>query len=126
MKSRYILVLIAAVLLANLTSCKTDSPTSSTGAKSSFELIEHLEKLGAEVDYHDPHVPQTHKMRHHDLQMHSVEFSAQKLKTYDCVLIATHHAAYDWQLVTDHAKLIIDTRNALRNVKGSRSHIVSA
>src|SRR3954467_1570359 len=68
----------------------------------SFELIEHLEKLGAEVDYHDPHVPQTHKMRHHDLQMHSVEFSAQKLKTYDCVLIATHHAAYDWQLVADN------------------------
>src|SRR5206468_8426038 len=37
----------------------------------SFELIEHLEKLGAHVDYHDPHVPKTHKMRHHNLHMHS-------------------------------------------------------
>ena len=35
----------------------------------SFELIEQLEELGAEVDYNDPHVPATHKMRHHDLKM---------------------------------------------------------
>lgn len=92
----------------------------------SFELIEKLEHLGAEVDYHDPHVPQTHKMRHHDLQMHSIELSPAKLKSYDCVLIATHHAAYDWQMVADNASLIVDTRNALRNTKGKRDHIVSA
>ncbi|HEX3357769.1 MAG TPA: nucleotide sugar dehydrogenase [Tepidisphaeraceae bacterium] len=92
----------------------------------SFELIEHLEQLGAEVDYHDPHVPQTHKMRHHDLHMHSIELSAANLKSYDCVLIATHHAAYDWQMVADNAKLIIDTRNAMRDVKGRREHIVKA
>src|SRR3954464_3052972 len=64
----------------------------------SFELIEHLEQLGAEVDYHDPHVPQTHKMRHHDLNMTSIKLSPESLKTYDCVLIATHHSAYDWQM----------------------------
>ena len=92
----------------------------------SFELIEHLEQLGAEVDYHDPHVPQTHKMRHHDLQMHSIELSAASLKSYDCVLIATHHAAYDWQMIADHSQLVVDTRNALRDVKGKREHIVKA
>jgi UDP-N-acetyl-D-mannosaminuronate dehydrogenase len=42
------------------------------------------------------------------------------------VLVATHHAAYDWQMVADHAKLIVDTRNALRDVKGKRDHIVPA
>jgi UDP-N-acetyl-D-glucosamine dehydrogenase len=92
----------------------------------SFELIEKLEELGAQVDYHDPHVPRTHKMRHHDLHMTSVELSPAKLKSYDCVLVATHHAAYDWQLVADHAQLIVDTRNALKNVKGRRDHIVKA
>src|SRR4029079_921110 len=61
----------------------------------SFELIEHLERLGAQVDYHDPHVPKTHKMRHHDLQMTSIELTVAKLKSYECVLVATHHAAYD-------------------------------
>src|SRR3954451_22615093 len=80
----------------------------------SFELIEKLEALGAHVDYNDPHVPATHKMRHHDSHMKSVELTPQSLKTYDCVLIATHHAAYNWQMIADHAKLIVDTRNATR------------
>ena len=92
----------------------------------SIELIEKLEALGANVDYHDPHVPQTHKMRHHDLQMKSIELTPQKIATYDCVLIATHHQAYDWQMIADNAKLIVDTRNATRNVKGKQDHIVRA
>jgi UDP-N-acetyl-D-glucosamine dehydrogenase len=92
----------------------------------SFELIEKLEDLGAHVDYNDPHVPATHKMRKHDLQMKSVELTPKSLAGYDCVLISTHHAAYDWQLVADHAKLIVDTRNAMKGVKGKRDHIVGA
>jgi len=92
----------------------------------SFELIEHLETLGAEVDYHDPHVPRTHKMRHHDLQMTSIDLTPANLKAYDCVLIATHHSAYDWQLIADNSQLIVDTRNAMREVKGRRDHIVAA
>src|SRR5687767_753318 len=92
----------------------------------SFELIEKLEHLGANVDYHDPHVPQTHKMRHHDLHMKSIELTPEALKRYDCVLIATHHAAYDWQTIADNAQLIVDTRNATRNVKGRQDHIVRA
>jgi UDP-N-acetyl-D-glucosamine dehydrogenase len=92
----------------------------------SFELIEHLEKLGAQVDYHDPHVAKTHKMRHHDLQMTSVDLTPANLKSFDCVLIATHHSAYDWQMVADNSQLIVDTRNATRDVKGKRDHIVAA
>jgi UDP-N-acetyl-D-glucosamine dehydrogenase len=92
----------------------------------SFELIEKLEHLGGRVDYHDPHVPRTHKMRRHDLQMESIDLTKDTLRTYDCVLIATHHAAYDWQMIADHASLIVDTRNATRAVAGRRDHIVSA
>lgn len=92
----------------------------------SFELIEKLEELGAHVDYSDPHVPQTHKMRHYDLQMRSVELTPTSLASYECVVIATHHAAFDWQKIADHSKLIVDTRNAMKNVKGRRDHIVMA
>jgi UDP-N-acetyl-D-glucosamine dehydrogenase len=92
----------------------------------SFELIEKLEHLGAQVDYNDPHVPQTHRMRHHDLQMKSVELTPENLKKYDCILIATNHAAYEWQMIADNAKLIVDTRNAMSGVKGKRGHIVKA
>ncbi|HEY7118986.1 MAG TPA: nucleotide sugar dehydrogenase [Tepidisphaeraceae bacterium] len=92
----------------------------------SFELIEKLEHLGASVDYHDPFVPKTHKMRHHDLQMASVEFSARKLAEYDAVVIATNHSTYDWQLVADHAKLVIDTRGVLRGQRGNRDNVTQA
>ncbi len=92
----------------------------------SLELIEKLEVLGAAVDYHDPHVPHTHKMRHHDLKMSSVELSDAKLAEYDCVLVSTHHSSYDWQWIADHARLILDTRGVMRKIKGRREHIISA
>jgi len=92
----------------------------------SFELILKLKALGAIVDYNDPHVPATHKMRNYDLQMTSVPLTAEALAGYDCVLISTHHSAYDWQMIADHSTLIIDTRNALKDVKGRREHILPA
>jgi UDP-N-acetyl-D-glucosamine dehydrogenase len=92
----------------------------------SFELIEKLEHLGADVDYNDPHVPATHKMRRYDLQMQSVPLTAENLAKYQCVIVATHHAAYDWKLIGANAKLIIDTRNALRAAGVTGTHIVSA
>ena len=92
----------------------------------SFELIERLGALGALVDYHDPHIPATHKMRKHDLGMKSVEFSAEGLADYDCVLIATHHSAYDWELIGQKARLIVDTRGAMRGVTGATAQIVTA
>jgi UDP-N-acetyl-D-glucosamine dehydrogenase len=48
------------------------------------------------------------------------------LAEYDCVLIASNHSWYDWQVVADNAKLVIDTRNALSKVTGDRKHIVKA
>jgi len=92
-----------------------------------LELIERLVDLGAEVDYHDPHCPRTHKMRHHDLDMESLpdeglyctEFG---MGAYDCVLIATDHAWYDWTGVHDCVRrgkrqgVIVDTRNAVTDV----------
>src|SRR5437868_7242559 len=48
----------------------------------SFELIEKLEELGAHVDYHDPHVPATHRMRQYDLQMKSIQLTPEALKGY--------------------------------------------
>lgn len=92
----------------------------------SFELIERLSELGADVDYHDPHVPASHKMRRHDLRMESVDFSAEKIAEYDCVLIATHHSACDWDTLGKHAKLIIDTRGVMRGRTGVTAKVVTA
>jgi UDP-N-acetyl-D-glucosamine dehydrogenase len=93
----------------------------------SFDLITQLEDLGAQVDYNDPHVPATHHMRRWgDLGMKSVELTAQSLESYDCVLIATNHTAYDWDLIGRHAKLIVDTRNAMTKVTDAKARVVKA
>ena len=92
----------------------------------SFELIEGLRDLGAAVDYNDPHVARTHQMRRYDLNMASVSLTAESLASYDAVVISTAHSAYDWALIARHAPLIVDTRNALGDYRGDRSHIVMA
>ncbi len=80
----------------------------------SFELIERLQKLGAEVDYHDPHVPVAAPTRKYDLGLKSIELTADAIASYDAVLIATHHSNVDYELVAFNAPLIIDTRNVMR------------
>lgn len=92
----------------------------------SFELIEDLRDLGARVDYNDPHVARTHQMRRYDLRMASVALTPASLRSYDAVIVATAHSAYDWRLIAQNSKLIVDTRNALKNYCDDRSHIVMA
>jgi UDP-N-acetyl-D-glucosamine dehydrogenase len=58
--------------------------------------------------------------------MTSKKLSAEMLAGYDCVLIATDHDAYDYPWIVQHAKLVVDTRNATANCKTGRSKIVQA
>jgi UDP-N-acetyl-D-glucosamine dehydrogenase len=92
----------------------------------SLELIEMLKHRGAKVDYNDPHVPRTHKMREYDLQMTSKKLTPKRLASYDAVLISTDHSSYDYQSIVDSAQLVIDTRNATAGVKGGAKKIVKA
>ncbi len=92
----------------------------------SLELIELLKASGAKVDYNDPNLPKTHKMREYDLKMKSVPLTAAKLKRYDCVLIATNHSDYDYKWIVKNAQLVVDTRNATAGVRTGRSKIVKA
>lgn len=90
-----------------------------------FEIIEELLQLGADLSYHDPHIPQMPKMRKHDLHMASQKLTPEYLAGLDCVLIVTDHSAVDWKLVVQHGRLIVDPRNATGKVGGSREHIIS-
>ncbi len=92
----------------------------------SLELIELLKHNGAKVDYNDPHVPRTHKMREHDLKMSSVPLTAGNLGKYDVVLISTDHSSYNYDFIVQNSKLVVDTRNATKNVKKGRRKIVKA
>lgn len=81
----------------------------------SYKLMELLVKRGASVDYHDPHVPLIGHKREYPQYTgkQSIELTAEKLSSYDCVLVATHHKAVDYELVASAAKLVVDTRNVI-------------
>jgi UDP-N-acetyl-D-glucosamine dehydrogenase len=49
-------------------------------------------------------------MREHYFDLKSITLSAESLKQFDCVVIATNHDAFDYALIKKHAKLIVDTR----------------
>ena len=80
----------------------------------SFELIDLLRKLGAKVDYSDPHVASTVPVRKHDLGMKSVKLTPEAIASYDVILISTDHKDVDYALIAKHAKLVVDTRDAMR------------
>jgi len=92
----------------------------------SIILIEQLKHRGAKVDYNDPFIPTTHKQREHDLGMKSVPLTPANLKKYDLVLISTDHTQYDYDMIVQHAKAVVDSRNATANVKRGRSKITKA
>lgn len=94
----------------------------------SFELLRLLLERGANVTYNDPHVPSLPKMRHYPKlpAMKSQPLTEDYLSSQDCVLISTDHSAYDYDFIVKHAKLVVDTRNATKNVTEGREKIRKA
>ncbi len=76
----------------------------------SVELMEELRGLGAIVDYSDPHIPIFPKMREHTFDLKSIELTSANIAKYDCLLLATNHTSFDYELIADSAKLLVDTR----------------
>jgi UDP-N-acetyl-D-glucosamine dehydrogenase len=93
-------------------------------------LLQMLRQKGAVVSYNDPHVPQLPTALTHGLwpglPLESQPLTAGYLQTQDCVLIVTDHSAYDWDWIVTHANLVVDTRNATRNVARHRERIRKA
>ncbi|MEX0937549.1 MAG: nucleotide sugar dehydrogenase [Pirellulales bacterium] len=93
----------------------------------SFELMNLLRAGGAELTYNDPHIPSLPRMRHHDVpDLASQPLTESYLAEQDCVLIATDHSAYDYDFIVRHSPLVVDTRNATRNVQMGREKIRKA
>jgi UDP-N-acetyl-D-glucosamine dehydrogenase len=94
----------------------------------SFELLRLLTSRGAVLTYNDPHVPVLPKMRHYpDLPaMESQALTPEYLGCQDCVLIATDHSAYDYDFIVEHSPMVLDTRNATKNVTRGREKIRKA
>ncbi|MCI0575965.1 MAG: nucleotide sugar dehydrogenase [Chloroflexi bacterium] len=82
-----------------------------------LDVILLLQARGAAVSYHDPCVPD---LLPEGLPHHSIELTAEALAEADCVVVVTHHDSYDWPAVANQARLIVDTRHAIKKIGPGR------
>lgn len=85
-----------------------------------LEVIEELENLGANVSYYDPYIQKYKK--HNKVKLGEKELNIDLIKKADIVVVTASHTNVDYDLVQKHAKVIFDTKNAMKNVK-ERSNI---
>lgn len=85
-----------------------------------IEIIKLLKERGAIVSYHDPYVSE---LKVEEETMRGVPLTDDVLRGTDCVVIVTDHEV-DYQPLFEKSKLIFDTRNALRHVKGKGAKVV--
>jgi UDP-N-acetyl-D-glucosamine dehydrogenase len=87
-----------------------------------LDVMRLLERRGAEVVYHDPHVA---RYRDDGVEHTGVDLTADELGRADAVVIVTDHTATDWAFVVEHARLVVDTRHATAKVAGrARARVV--
>jgi UDP-N-acetyl-D-glucosamine dehydrogenase len=84
-------------------------------------IIGLMRERGARVDYHDPHVPTANVG---DSTMHSVPFDG--VGNYDCVVIVTDHRSVDYGALLEKARLVVDCRNATRDLRGRHGEKIVA
>jgi UDP-N-acetyl-D-glucosamine dehydrogenase len=75
-----------------------------------LDVIRLLHLRGADVSYHDPHVP---VLKEEGIALNSVPLTAETVKQADCVIIVTDHAAIDYKLIARQARAVVDTRHVL-------------
>jgi len=85
-----------------------------------LDVFKLLANRGAEVFYNDPYVP---FLKMDDLDEKSVKLNEKLLKSCDCAVIVTDHTCYDYRWIVANSKLVMDTRNATKNVKEFRERI---
>lgn len=91
----------------------------------SLALMDKLQRHGAIVEYSDPHVPVIPKMREHAYNFHQkhTPLTPDVIKSFDMVVLSTAHKAFDYQMVLQNAKIIVDTRGKYR---GHHDNVIKA
>jgi UDP-N-acetyl-D-glucosamine dehydrogenase len=88
-----------------------------------LDVVRLLEGRGAHVAYHDPFIVRFEEEDGHDHA--SVALTPAVLAGADAVVIVTDHSSIDYQMVVDHARVVVDTRNATARVTHPTARIVS-
>ena len=85
-----------------------------------LEIIDILIKKGALISYYDPYLPY---LNIDGINLKGLPFNKRSFKDSDCVVIVTDHSNVDYEFITKNSKLVIDTRNVLKDVS-NKSNIV--
>jgi len=80
-------------------------------------IVESLQELGAEVNFHDPYVDSIH-LEGTDRHLHGIPLTDEVIAAADCVVIVTDHSNIDYGHLVSKAQLVVDTRNTTRKLKG--------
>ena len=85
-------------------------------------ILKKLQEKRAEVSYYDPFVPEF--LLENQSTMHSLDLSQEVIKDHDIILICTDHSDIDYELIAKNARVIVDTRNVLKEY--NLPHIMKA
>lgn len=77
------------------------------------EIMDLLRAKGADVAYSDPHVPVFPRKRDYEFDLRSESITPENMIGFDCLVLATDHDAFDYALLQQHARVIVDTRGRL-------------
>jgi UDP-N-acetyl-D-glucosamine dehydrogenase len=96
--------------------------TGDTRESPASDVIRLLHEKGAKVAFHDPYAADF-KLEDGAVQK-VTPLTPANLKKQDLVVVVTDHSVYDWPMVVRHSKLVLDTRNACRDVRGGAMKVV--
>ena len=82
-----------------------------------IKLIEILIAKGAKVSYADPFIPIYKDNHNPNIQLQGIELTPEAIKAYDLLLIATNHDDFDYHMIQENAKIIVDTRGVYLDKK---------
>ena len=70
--------------------------------------------MGAKVSYSDPFFKELPNLRKYNLKLKNTDINSENLKKFDCTILATDHDAFDYDLIKNHSKFILDTRGKFK------------
>jgi UDP-N-acetyl-D-glucosamine dehydrogenase len=85
-----------------------------------LDVIGLLIQKDAIVQYHDPYIQ---RIQHDGWELESVSELFEAIRNVDCVVIITNHSQYDYEQIARESRIIVDTRNALGNIKDFDSNV---
>lgn len=79
-----------------------------------LEVIELLERSGAEVDYYDPYIS---KYQYHGKTVQGItEITPEQVEIYDLLIVTVAHSNVDYKMLQKHAKAVFDTKNVMKHL----------